>query len=696
VSAFSQVYDIHNIRRAYRWVLSNPDPRYKNFFREDYAAYALATDLNLRILSRQIKSGRFTPSHASKVYIPKPSGVLRPISLLTVNDQIAYQACVNIIAEELDRRTKRRHRTTVFYHLYAGRSSPFFYLRWEPSYRVYANQIRTNFSDGLRFVATFDLTAFYDSIDHHVLKVFLQRTGVDPDTIEFLLASLKQWTDATWSAGRGRPIFLEHGIPQGPAPSGMLSEVVLQHFDTVGDRKSKDVRYLRYVDDIKIMAKDEKTLRRKLVALDLAANEIGLFPQGSKISIREIADPEQEIKSVSVPPEPAAAPAASQNIIQNRVRALAKRGKPLDTTRLKYVLVRLEPTNKTNDLLYKTFLGRPDLSDTIARHFGKYKKLPKSLLEKIVRQVTAEGVYHSVNADLLALLYGRVTGPKLSEIADFCYERLFAPKYRGSAFPVPQPTYKSTLIRWALLSARMSFVDLEALVRNEKDWWVRQDILTHLDENRFGRPSFQLLLNFGMRSIEPDPARVAAWLLFSHSLAVDKPYNDCHWAARLLMRNVGFIPYAGRAPSLIPGVLLYTVRFAGPYNWQRFFGISHTAAERLSIVSKQRFETDIDAFVVSLDSFCDLLMRQIFHHRGHTMTASYGSVLATPPAWLRIDFANLVRAFHRLHQLRIRSFTAHPRHRTGAFNKRITHTQYYRARKPLEFAFQELARVLPV
>jgi hypothetical protein len=194
--------------------------------------------------------------------------------------------------------------TLQCYHLYAGRSSPFFYLRWENSYAVYANVIRDNFAKGFRYVANFDLTAFYDTIDHHVLKVFLQKTGVDPDTTQFLLNNLRHWTDVTWTRGRGRPIYHEHGIPQGPAASGMLSEVVLQHFDALGDRKSKDVRYLRYLDDIKIMAKDEKTLRRKLVALDLSAKEIGLFPQSAKVAIREIKDPKRRLRASAFPPSP--------------------------------------------------------------------------------------------------------------------------------------------------------------------------------------------------------------------------------------------------------------------------------------------------------------------------------------------------------------------------------------------------------
>ena len=444
------------------------------------------------------------------------------------------------------------------------------------------------------------------------------------------------------------------------------------------------------------MAKDEKTLRRKLIALDVAAKEIGLFPQSSKVAIREITDPEEEVKSVSIPPEPAAASSATQDEIRTRVRELSRRGEPTDTTRLKYVLPLLRPTSRTNDLLYKVTKNRPDLSETMVRHFGKYKKLPAKLSDQIIAEIMAEGVYHSVNADLLNLLYGRIDGTRLTQVADFSYERLFAGRYRGSAFPAPQPTYKAALIRWALLSARMTFSDVEGILRGERDWWVLQETLTFLDENRFGRLSYESLLNLGMRATDPDPARVAASLVFSHSLSALTPHRECHWAARLLLRNVGLVRYAGRPPSLIPAVLVYVLKFSTPYNWQRFFGTVHGPAERLAITSKQRYETDIDAFVVSLDSFCDLILGQIYQHRGYVMSTTYGNALNLgAPAWLRADFPKLMAGFGRLHALRIRSFTAHPRHqRTGSLNKRITHTQFFRVRAALVEALEELALAL--
>ena len=84
---------------------------------------------------------RYQVTHASKVLIPKQSGLLRPITLLTVEDQIVYQSCVNLIADALKRKTGRRYDRRVFAHLYAGKSSAFFYKQWQSSYRKFARRI---------------------------------------------------------------------------------------------------------------------------------------------------------------------------------------------------------------------------------------------------------------------------------------------------------------------------------------------------------------------------------------------------------------------------------------------------------------------------------------------------------------------------------------------------------------------------
>lgn len=81
-----------NLQRAWRWVRSNPDASYKSYFRHLYENFAVADDALLADLADRLKRGVYHPSGACKLFFPKASGILRPYSLLTVDDQIIYQA----------------------------------------------------------------------------------------------------------------------------------------------------------------------------------------------------------------------------------------------------------------------------------------------------------------------------------------------------------------------------------------------------------------------------------------------------------------------------------------------------------------------------------------------------------------------------------------------------------------------------
>ena len=174
MNGLERVFDLKNLRRAYRWILSNPDAQYKSYFRDSYDAFAIASDSQLKWIRQEGLKDRYTVSHASKILTPKPSGTLRPITLLTVEDQIVYQACVNLVAELIKKKTRHRYNKRVFAHLYSGKSSPFFHSKWQKSYDAFSRRIRDAYSKGYKYIANFDLTAFYDSIDHRVLKHFLK------------------------------------------------------------------------------------------------------------------------------------------------------------------------------------------------------------------------------------------------------------------------------------------------------------------------------------------------------------------------------------------------------------------------------------------------------------------------------------------------------------------------------------------
>ncbi len=100
---------LDNRQRAWRWIRSSPDAAYKSYLRHLYRNYAVADDALLADLADRLKRGLYQPREACKLFFPKSSGILRPYSLLAVEDQIAYQAAVNLVAEKLLPRVKHRY-----------------------------------------------------------------------------------------------------------------------------------------------------------------------------------------------------------------------------------------------------------------------------------------------------------------------------------------------------------------------------------------------------------------------------------------------------------------------------------------------------------------------------------------------------------------------------------------------------------
>jgi hypothetical protein len=694
VSDLEAVFNLENLRRAYRWIMSNPDAQYKSYFRDSYDAFAIASDTHLKWIRQEGLKERYQVSHASKLLLPKPSGTLRPITLLTVEDQIVYQTCVNLIADALKRKTRHRYEKRVFAHLYAGRSSPFFYLQWQRSYRKFGNKIEQAFNDGHHYIANFDLTAFYDSIDHHVLRHFLVALGIDEDTVDFLLRCLKVWTSSTWSNGQEN-IYHEHGIPQGPLASGMLSEAVLQHIDAAGERGRKTV-YLRYVDDIKILAKSEGELRRKLIALDIASKEIGLFPQTAKINIRKIADPRDEVKSVSRPPEPAIKPTVNQKKLISRILEMTRNSRVSseNVTRFKYLLAHAKPSHRLNSRLMAVLYRHPEHAPAICRYIAAYAKIPDVLSKEIGNYISTNELYHAVNAQLLRSCLGKCPSTVTASLGKICADRLLRPKPGVIQL---QPSYKEALIGWALSAKTITFAEYDGLLAKEKDWWVKKCAFRELTPDLFGEATYADFVNRQMRDAESEVARIAAGRLIDGNLRLAKPYGAVETTAKHSLKAARIIRSVGQPDSRVNEILAYILkRNQTPYDWKLFFGREHTHAERMMIFLKRNRESNIDAFLVQFDSYCDFLLSLIYVRlKPGKQYPAYGSALKDPA--LKGGLPTMMAAFSSLHALRLESTTAHPRsQKSGAATRRLKHRDFYAIRNDLILAFDELeANIAP-
>jgi len=457
----AEAFSKPNLRLAWKWLATNPEPQFKNYVRHIYRAYSLCLEANLEDLHKRLSNHSYTPQHATKLFFPKKSGILRPYSLLCIEDQIVYQAMINVIAESFSPHIRRRYLKQVFGHLYAGKRSRFFYKPWKTAYTTFSDAMRKAHADGFIYAASFDLTACYDSIDHRVLKHFLRDLKLEHEFCNRLCELLSIWT----TASKAIPIYQGHGIPQGPLSSGLLSECVLRHFDDHAPA-SRTIRYFRYVDDIRLFAKNEKEIRRRLVLLDRISKEIGLFPQSSKIDIHRVRDIESEIKTISHPPEIVLEPPdPDQEKVRRRLVKLSLRLQVSNETRFKYVLGRALPNAQLSRRLLSILERQPHLYVPICNYFSRATKLSREVSRQCLRILKTYDLYPAFTAFLIGILKGRIYSAFRSELIRHC---------RSVLLPEPDryddPELHLAAASYLLENGAMTWSQTKFNVLKHKDW----------------------------------------------------------------------------------------------------------------------------------------------------------------------------------------------------------------------------------
>lgn len=229
------------------------------------------------------------------------------------------------------------------------------------------------------------ILAFERIVRGGLLKEKLVEKVKNVELLNLLFECLERWTsDAAGS-------HIHHGIPQGPEPSAFLAECFLFHFDA---KHFKDVKYFRYVDDIKLMAKSDIPLRRALLHLDLSSKELGLVPQAQKIELQETTCLEEVLKNIPsslvLHIEENIDNKLSQHKLLNMLRKSTKRvSKQMvidDIAKFKYFLVRLDPRKDVLKKITPLLAHCPDLSGIFASYLKKFpnnKLAADSLLETL-------------------------------------------------------------------------------------------------------------------------------------------------------------------------------------------------------------------------------------------------------------------------------------------------------------------------
>ena len=365
----NQLASKNNLRLAWRRITTGGNQQYKRFYRPIYYAYEVALDANLADLRLRLLGRAFKPQHPERIYVPKASGLHRPLSLLNIEDQIVLQAFANLAAKRMQKKRAPLQFKVVFSNILEKPNSIFFFRRWQHTYGEFQRTIKKYYAAGMRWVGDFDLAAFYDTISHELLlrTIYPRTTNAD---LDWMAECLRTWSSGQPASGHG------HGLPQGPLASDFLAECFLLPIDLA---LQKLRGYTRYVDDVRLLGASEDDVRADLIKLERHCRERGLIPQTGKFAIKRAHNVEEAIGMLPSISDPQHEGAEIEKIDKTQARSAvlsAIGGKPYrvtDKTRLRFVLYRAEPDTVLLKLVLRLIPRHPEHADTFFHYLGQFR-----------------------------------------------------------------------------------------------------------------------------------------------------------------------------------------------------------------------------------------------------------------------------------------------------------------------------------
>ncbi len=214
------------------------------------------------ILSRlrhSLLNGNYRPGNIRRVWIPKAGGGQRGLGIPNVVDRIVQQGVLQALKP-------------VFEPLFHPSSHGF---RPERSCHTAILEAKTHLEEGYEWVVDFDLSKFFDRVNHQRLMARLQQRVSDRRLLRLILQMLK----AKVVMPDGVVVGTEEGAPQGGPLSPLLSNIVLDELDWELERRGH--RFVRYADDCNVYVRSERAGKRVM------ANIVRFLERRLRLKINE-------------------------------------------------------------------------------------------------------------------------------------------------------------------------------------------------------------------------------------------------------------------------------------------------------------------------------------------------------------------------------------------------------------------------
>lgn len=396
------------LRVAANYVLDDQkDDFIPDVFRHQDYIYNL--DANLERLARNLRHGTYRPRPLREIDVPKAGLSVRPGSSLEIEDHIVFFAIAYLLAPVLDsvlpssvfhfrvrKKGNRPHPRILFYnehqvllakHLRKQlRIFGDWYEVW-PEFMGIAQKLHAE--KGFKFLVESDITAYFENISHPLLAdVLRQHAPHQLRLINVLMEMISTWaTPSFWGV---RP---QRGIPQGNEVSSWLGTLFLVQMDAelLKLQRKGRIEFVRYVDDLKVFAKDRKTARKVVLLINQLLRRMHLNMQTSKTDIFEgeqiaqrltdervdtvskILDELPETDEKATADQKQKAIAAVKPIFDQHFGAASKLEKN-DIRLFKRVLTVLKSTRSPMavEFCLKCLWGQPALTDKIAKYLAHW------------------------------------------------------------------------------------------------------------------------------------------------------------------------------------------------------------------------------------------------------------------------------------------------------------------------------------
>ena len=173
--------------------------------------------------------------------IPKADGGVRKLGIPTVVDRIVQQA----IAQRLQ---------SIFEPLFSDGSYGY---RPKRSAQQAIQKVKAYAEQGYTHAVEIDLSKYFDTLNHELLLNLLRRHIQDERLTDLIKRFLKSGV-----MENGVIVKTEEGSPQGGPLSPLLANIYLNEFDQ--EIASRGVKFIRYADDIVVLAKSKRASKRLL------------------------------------------------------------------------------------------------------------------------------------------------------------------------------------------------------------------------------------------------------------------------------------------------------------------------------------------------------------------------------------------------------------------------------------------------